>query len=285
MAFFGKLTARLSATREGNWLARQFGFALADVYHDQPRMSRLRPPFQMFRKGPIHAFWVSGYFVLRDLEEHGIERLVLPDPEAPAVKTMIETAGRSFDYVKRILHATRLAKNMNIDVRWYRDFVGVALTLGPDWGLIEPKIPYGKVGERPIIRIRGRGNRKVLDRYRATFHRLWDASNAPDMETIESTRVPPAMSSRLTPLERVKSPMPVDLKLAREMMPDLPEDAVVLLRSLLDRPRRVHESEYMALDLLRDVDVVWSKPYRGDRRRNTYRPKIGVAEVVTELGL
>lgn len=166
------------------WVGRRLGMSEATVYAGAPELEAVRPARQTMSRGPIDACWLTGLGVLRGLERgtHGVSRIVLPHPSLEALLTLQASTGQEYDLPRDVEQATRIAQNLGIEVRWYPAFFGTALTIGQRWIHIEPILFHGVPERRPILRLAGRSNRGVIERYRHVFEGIWSNSVLPFAE-------------------------------------------------------------------------------------------------------
>jgi hypothetical protein len=174
------------------WLLRMLlGRKMIAVYRDRETLRRVHPDRWLFArpKDAIYGLWLSGEGVLRDLKpgEHGIKKLIFPDPETQ-LQSLTEfegTTGQTYRLPETIGDMTKRAQGLGIKVRWYGGFTGVAMTFGNPtssckrWLHIEPILPHGDPGSRPHFRIDRWTSKKAYEAYWTTFKELWRASRKP----------------------------------------------------------------------------------------------------------
>lgn len=151
------------------------------IFRNRDEVERRFPARQIFRgkDHKVYGLWLTGHGVLRTLDKDhcNIRQLVLPNPQTAYLKRLEESTYQEFDFPRIIQQMTNRAKDLGIEVYWYGDFTGVAVTIcDPDrksgWVNVEPILPHMKIGERPHFRILKRRREEEVLRYWECFQEI-----------------------------------------------------------------------------------------------------------------
>jgi hypothetical protein len=112
-----------------------------------------------------------------------IKRLLLPNPDDPAVQHAFETS-EIRDSIKLIREATGSAKKRGVKVKWYDNFLHHSIILADidkpsGWIHVESVIPYSKATKRPSWTLYKRRSEETVMEIKRIFDEIWDSAKAP----------------------------------------------------------------------------------------------------------
>jgi hypothetical protein len=143
----------------------------------------------------IYAYFLSGqgvYVWSRDRFKQ-TKRLLLPRPNGSYMR-MLQTLSKN-EYLNapdQIKTTTRLGQEYGVEIRWFDDFIGMALLFcNPEdsggWVQIESSIPFVEAHDKHVVRIEKAVYPEFYKKLYAAYKKMWEESYVPKPEEYKQT--------------------------------------------------------------------------------------------------
>jgi hypothetical protein len=129
-----------------------------------------------------HCVWLSGGKTFNaDSDLKKIKKLILPNPNASSTRNFQKANKAGTDFCNMILTTTRVARERNIPIRWYPEFIGTSWWIADRdkesaFVHFELILPESTGRDRPSFRIYRWQDEDAYDEHCRIFDELWDAS-------------------------------------------------------------------------------------------------------------
>lgn len=130
------------------------------------------------------ALWIHGHRAFNDAPAgvKKIGRLILPSPNAGALKEYAATLPAQSTLPAQIREVAKLAKANGARVKFSREFLPYSIMIFDRDGLdpyvhIEMALPYAEAAARPCIRIHKRRFEKTFRTFCEVYNKIYDAAS------------------------------------------------------------------------------------------------------------